>query len=985
MSDKNISPATHLMVRGARQHNLKNIDLDLPKGKLVVFTGLSGSGKSSMAYDTVYAEGQRRYVESLSSYARQFLGVMDKPEVDKIEGLSPAISIDQKGGSHNPRSTVGTVTEIYDYLRLLYARVGHPHCPECGKEITTTDAEQITEQVWDSMQEAEELHENKGVRLMVLSPVVRHQKGQFKELFKNLEKKGFTQARIDNKVFDFSDDFDLVKTNYHDIEVVIDKLVVPSKELKGTTKESKNRLFEAIEQALGMSEGMVVISVIKDKGFSLPDKPEEMVDQMYSEKFACTECGVSLPEIEPRTFSFNSPEGACEECSGLGTQLKVKPDLVLAEDLTLDEGAIIPLASQFQNNTWRARLIRTVAEEHGFDSKTAIVDLDDEQLNVLLNGTGDETYLVKGENRQGQETTWESEFEGILKEIETRHEETSSDYVRNELEKFMIERSCPVCKGTRLKKEALSITINDFSIAEVTAMPIEETLEWAKGLPEALSNQEITIAKSVLEEVESRLKFLVSVGLDYVTLDREAGTLAGGELQRIRLASQIGSQLTGILYVLDEPTIGLHQRDNKRLIDTLKNLRDLGNTLLVVEHDREMIESADQIIEFGPGAGKEGGRLQFQGSVEEMKKERKTLTSKYLTGEKKVLVDTDRKLNLDMPNLRLFGASLHNLKNVDLEIPLGRFVTVTGVSGSGKSSLIVETLHEALARNLKRRHQQEEANFEQIMIPDAVRKVSLIDQSPIGRTPRSNPATYTKAFNYIRKLFASTQEAEIRGYDKGRFSFNVKGGRCEACQGQGQNKIEMQFMSDIYVTCEVCEGKRYNSPTLEVKYKGKNIAEVLKMTVDEAVGFFNGVPALNKRLKTMQDVGLGYIELGQPAPTLSGGEAQRIKLAAELAKTRTGHTIYILDEPTTGLHFEDLRKLLKVLHRLVDQDNTVVVIEHNLDLINNADWIIDLGPGGGHKGGEIIATGKPETIASNDKSVTGEELRKYWDERVERK
>lgn len=978
MSKENVTPATHLMIRGARQHNLKGVNLDLPKNKLVVFTGLSGSGKSSMAYDTIYAEGQRRYVESLSSYARQFLGVMDKPDVDRIDGLSPAISIDQKSGSHNPRSIVGTVTEIYDYLRLLYARVGHPHCPNCGEEITSSDAEQITNQIWNLGQSHESIHEKKGVRVMLLSPVIRHQKGQFKELFKTLSKRGYSQVRVDGQIVSLDDKLELVKTNYHDIEAVVDRIVIEPefliKKSPEIAKQTRNRLFEAVEQALELSAGLVVMSIVLDKSLSFPERPSEVEDHLFSEKFACANCNISIPEVEPRMFSFNSPDGACTVCMGLGSKLVVKMELLLAESLTLNEGAIIPLASQFETDTWMAKLIRLVASENGFDDKTPIKKLKDEQRDVLLYGTGKREYDVKGFDSKGREKIWTTSFAGVIPELERRYAESTSDYMRTELEKYMVKQVCPGCNGDRLKPESLAVTVQGNSIAQVSSLSIENAAKWIESVTSDMTEREKSIATPIQEEISARLRFLISVGLDYLTLAREAGTLAGGELQRIRLASQIGSRLTGILYILDEPTIGLHERDNKRLIATLKELQKLGNTLIVVEHDREMMMEADEIVEFGPGAGSQGGGLIYQGDVQGMMKEKNSLTGAYLANKKKIVVQKGE-LMLNPEKISLGMAAEHNLKGVDLNVPMNRLVCVTGVSGSGKSTLVVGTLYEAMARELNKKHRREQVTFESIMIPDRVKRVSLIDQSPIGRTPRSNPATYTKTFDYIRGLFAMTAEAKLRGYNQGRFSFNVKGGRCEACQGEGQTKIEMQFMSDIYVNCEVCQGKRYNSPTLEVDYKGKNIAEILGMTVDDAVLFFKGVPAISKRLETLQDVGLGYIQLGQPAPTLSGGEAQRIKLASELAKTGAGHTVYILDEPTTGLHFEDLRKLLIVLHRLVGQDNTVVVIEHNLDLIKNADWIIDLGPEGGDKGGEIIAEGTVEQIMKSERSYTGQELK----------
>lgn len=973
---KKVSPATHLIIRGARQHNLKGVNLDLPKNKLVVFTGLSGSGKSSMAFDTIYAEGQRRYVESLSSYARQFLGVMDKPEVDQIDGLSPAISIDQKAGSHNPRSTVGTVTEIYDYLRLLYARAGHPHCPNCGREIETSDAQQITNQILRMAQEHPQMYERKGVRVMILAPVVRHQKGQFKELFVNLRKQGYSRARVDKRLVSLNTELNLTKANFHDVEVVVDRLIIESKDLMGGGSETKNRLFEAVESSLKLSSGLVASSIVLDASFDFPDEPKETEDHLFSEKFACPVCNISLPEIEPRIFSFNNPEGACEECMGLGNKLAVKSELVLAPSLSLNEGAIVPFAGQFESNTWLARLIREVAKEHGFDASTAVSKLKPEQIEVLMGGTGDREYAVEGFNSQGRPTVWRTVYRGVLPEIEKRYEETSSDYVRSEMEKYMIKQLCPKCRGARLKPETLGITIDQKSIAEVTAMSIEATLKFIHELPEKLNETEKKIASPIIEEVTSRLSFLSAVGLEYLSLSREAGTLAGGELQRIRLASQIGSRLTGVLYVLDEPTIGLHERDNKKLIKTLRELQELGNTLIVVEHDREMMMNADELVEFGPGAGKHGGDVIFQGRVEDSLKDAKSITGAYLSGRQSIEINKAKSARFE-GFLELTGARENNLKNVHLKIPIGKLVSITGVSGSGKSTLVVSTLYEALARKLNRNHRQQMVSFDEVIIPEKVKRVSLIDQSPIGRTPRSNPATYTKSFDYIRQLFASTEEARVRGYGPGRFSFNVKGGRCEACQGEGQIKIEMQFMADLYVTCQVCEGKRYNLPTLEIEFKGKNIAQVLELTVDEALEFFKSVPGLRARLETLKEVGLGYLGLGQPAPTLSGGEAQRIKLASELAKTGAGRTMYILDEPTTGLHFEDLRKLIVVLRKLVEQGNSVVVIEHNLDLVKNSDWIIDMGPEGGEKGGRVIAEGTPYEISRSSNSYTGQELKSY--------
>lgn len=967
-------------IKGARQHNLKNVDLDIPKDKLVVLTGVSGSGKSSLAFDTIYAEGQRRYVESLSTYARQFLGLMEKPDVDLIEGLSPAISIDQKTTSRNPRSTVGTVTEVYDYLRLLFARIGHPHCPICGREISSQSVDQIVGSVLELLENVTK--EKKQGRFLILAPVVSDKKGEFSNLFDNLKAKGYKKVRVDGYIKDLAEELVLIKTNKHTIEVVIDKLSISSKELKDKVAKDniKTRLTDDVEQALKLTEGLVVAGEVLDKGFAMSETPKEFKDHLFSERFACPVDNIQIPEIEPRSFSFNSPQGACEKCGGIGKILKAEIDLVISDELSILEGAILPFQNMFERDTWFSRILKTVCEENKVDMKKAYKDLSEKQKGIILYGTGNQVYEVEGTNRRGRMTRIYEEFPGILKTIEERHQETESDYVRASLEKYMREKLCPECNGARLKKEALGVTIDKKSIAQVTAWAIDEALGWIDELEikkEALSLREKEIAKLIIKEISARLGFLAAVGLEYLTLDRAAGSLSGGEAQRIRLASQIGSGLTGVLYVLDEPTIGLHQRDNDRLINTLKRLRDIENSVIVVEHDRDMIDSADHIVDFGPGAGKFGGEVVAQGTPSQIKKNRKSLTGKYLSGKKKIIVpkELQKKIETDQKYLEIKGCSKFNLKKIDVKFPLGRLTAITGVSGSGKSTLLVETLYPALMQSMNTFYRGDIPLYKDIKGLENVDKVILIDQSPIGRTPRSNPATYTKVFDSIRDVFAQTKEARSLGYKKGRFSFNVKGGRCEVCEGQGQIKIEMQFMSDIWVECEVCHGKRYNEQTLEVNFRGKNIADVLKMTVSEAKDFFHSHPPIIDKLETLEAVGLGYMELGQPATTLSGGEAQRVKLATELSKRSTGSTIYILDEPTTGLHFADLEKLLNVLRLLVNKGNTVLVIEHNLDVIKNADWIIDLGPEGGEKGGYLVVEGTKDTIIKEKKSYTGKYLR----------
>jgi excinuclease ABC subunit A len=961
-----------IIIKGAREHNLKNIDLEIPKNKLVVLTGLSGSGKSSLAFDTLYAEGQRRYVESLSSYARQFLGIMDKPDVDYIEGLSPAISIDQKSASHNPRSTVGTTTEIYDYLRLLYARIGHPHCPVCGQEVSRMSVEQITQSV--TLSEVEGSAVQKGKRIMILAPVIKDRKGEYSQLFTDLKKKGFSKVRVDGHVRDLSDDdFVLIKTNKHTIDAVVDRLVLDKNSVKDPN--ILLRLSQSLETALKLGEGFAIVSDVLDASLEFPANPIKMNDTLYSEKFACPKCNIALPEIEPRTFSFNSPHGACPTCTGLGSLLKIDPESILNPILTIAEGGVLAWSHLGETETWFSRLIKSVGEEYGFSLNIRLGEYSDEQKKILLYGAGDKQFKVSGKNREGRMTQFMASFEGLIVNLERRYQETESEFVKREIEKYMVTEECPECHGARLKKEALSITVNDFNISQMTALAIRGALDWVEKLKSpVLNNRDLTIAESIVKEIKARLQFLIDVGLDYLTLDRASMTLAGGEAQRIRLASQIGSGLSGVLYVLDEPSIGLHQRDNSRLIITLKRLRDLGNTVVVVEHDAETMENADYLIDFGPGAGEHGGNIVAQGTPKEVKHNPDSLTGKYLSGKKRVGVESSlNKIQKNMGELKVIGASEHNLKNINVSFPLGKFVTVTGVSGSGKSTLVHDILYKSLAS--KYYHSKDKiGQHEKIEGTENIDKVVMVDQSPIGRTPRSNPATYTGAFTFIRELFANSPEAKVRGYGPGRFSFNVKGGRCEVCEGEGQIKIEMQFLPDVYVDCESCNGKRYNREALEITFKEKNIAEVLDMTVEESLSFFNNIPQIKNKLEVLNDVGLGYIRLGQPAPTLSGGEAQRIKLSSELSKRQTGKTVYILDEPTTGLHFADIERLLTILRKLVNFGNTVIIIEHNLDVIKNTDWIIDLGPEGGVGGGTIIAEGTPKDIGRNKNSITGSYL-----------
>lgn len=972
----------HITIKGAREHNLKNIDVAIPKNKLVVFTGLSGSGKSSLAFDTIYAEGQRRYVESLSSYARQFLGIMKKPDIDLIEGLSPAISIDQKGTSHNPRSTVGTVTEIYDYMRLLFARVGHPHCPKCGREISHMSKEQITNAIFGLLSSSSDAT----LKIMIVAPLVKDRKGEYTELFTDLKKRGYKRVRIDNKVYSLDEQVVLIKTNKHSIDLIIDSLIL-------TKKTDTTRVAADVEQALLFGNGELIVATIKDKGFDLPEKPKQMSDQLFSEKFACPFCNISISEVEPRIFSFNTPHGACPNCNGLGTVLTVDRDLVFNKELSINEGGITPFSSIGEQNTWFSRTFKTFCEDNGIPMNKKIKDIEQKKLNLLVEGTGQQKYEVQGDNRWGKSTTIFEPFHGILHELKEKYTSSDSMFIKAQIEKFMRHEMCEECLGSRLKKEALSVTIDEKSIVDMSDMSISNALVFAQHIKLILNAREQEIAKMVLKEIQSRLTFLIDVGLDYLTISRGAHTLSGGEAQRIRLASQIGSGLTGVLYVLDEPSIGLHQRDNKKLIETLKKLRNLGNSVIVVEHDEETMEESDYVLDFGPGAGEGGGQIVAMGTVEEVKKDPNSITGKYLSGERKIKIlkptevqktslppKKSKKVQPLEPTgpkqITILGATEHNLKNIDATFPLGKLIVVTGVSGSGKSTLITDILYHGLMQKLNAFHREKPGKHKILIGEEFVRHVFLIDQSPIGRTPRSNPVTYTGCFAYIRDLFAQTKEAKMRGYGPGRFSFNVKGGRCEACEGGGQIKIEMQFLPDVYVTCEVCQGQQYNKEALEILFNGKNISEVLRMSVSEALNFFSYVPGLAHKMQTLSDVGLSYIKLGQSAPTLSGGEAQRVKLATELSK-RGRDAVYILDEPTTGLHFADLEKLLFVLRRLVDQGNTVIVVEHNLDVIKNADFIIDLGPEGGEKGGQIVGMGNPKDIAHNEKSYTGHFLKKY--------
>ncbi|QFT90602.1 UvrABC system protein A [Bacillus sp. THAF10] len=930
-----------IIVKGARAHNLKNIDVTIPRDKLVVLTGLSGSGKSSLAFDTIYAEGQRRYVESLSAYARQFLGQMDKPDVDSIEGLSPAISIDQKTTSRNPRSTVGTVTEIYDYLRLLFARVGRPTCPKHGIEISSQTIEQMVDRIMEYPERT---------KLQILAPVVQGRKGTHVKTIEDIKKQGYVRLRVNGEMVEVTDEIELEKNKKHSIEVVIDRIVVKD----GVA----TRLSDSLETALRLGEGKVVVDIIGE---------EEL---LFSEHHACPQCGFSIGELEPRMFSFNSPYGACQKCDGLGTKLEVDIDLVIPnKKLSLKQHALAPWEPS--SSQYYPQMLEAVCNHYGIDMNIPVDEIPKHLLDKVLYGSGKEEVYFRYENDFGQVRESYIKFEGVIPNVERRYRETSSDYIREQMEKYMAQQPCPACKGNRLKLESLSVLINGEHIGNVTKYSIVEAIDFFDKLD--LSEKERKIANMILREIQERLGFLNNVGLDYLTLSRAAGTLSGGEAQRIRLATQIGSRLTGVLYILDEPSIGLHQRDNDRLIQTLKSMRDIGNTLIVVEHDEDTMMAADYLLDIGPGAGVHGGQVISAGTPEEVMNDPKSLTGQYLSGKKFIPLPTERKIVEDR-HLEIIGANENNLKNVDVKIPLGCFVAVTGVSGSGKSTLINEILHKSLAQRLHNA-KTKPGEHKEIRGTDYLDKVIDIDQSPIGRTPRSNPATYTGVFDDIRDVFASTNEAKVRGYKKGRFSFNVKGGRCEACRGDGIIKIEMHFLPDVYVPCEVCHGKRYNRETLEVQYKGKNIDDILKMTVEDAVSFFENIPKISRKLQTIYDVGLGYITLGQPATTLSGGEAQRVKLASELHRRSTGRSLYILDEPTTGLHVDDIARLLKVLQRLVENGDTVLVIEHNLDVIKAVDYMVDLGPEGGDKGGTIIATGTPEEVIEVEASYTGQYLR----------
>ncbi len=952
-----------IIVRGAREHNLKNIDVEIPRDKLVVITGLSGSGKSSLAFDTIFAEGQRRYVESLSAYARQFLGRMEKPDVDQIEGLSPAISIDQKGVSHNPRSTVGTVTEIYDYLRLLFARIGVPHCPNCGREVFRQSAQQIVDAI-EAMPD--------GTRLQVLAPLIRDRKGHHQRVFEDVRKAGFVRVRVNGVIYDVDEKIELDRYKMHTIEVVVDRLVV--RHFDDSNGEEANaaryRLTDSIETALEMGDGIAIIN--------LPDRQEDI---LYSEHLACPHCQISLPEIEPRSFSFNSPHGACPVCQGLGVRLEIDPDrLVPNPDLTLREGVFDASGwSGWEEGSYYRQLVEAVARTYHISLDTPWRDLSPEHRKLLLYGTGDERITIVYQNREGDLRKYTTRYEGIIGNLERRYHETNSEYIRSQIESYMTEYPCLACNGRRLRPESLAVTVAGETIDVITSRPVKALLEWVgalrgvNGTPPLLSERERAIADQILKEIEARLRFMVDVGLDYLTLNRSAGTLSGGEAQRIRLATQIGSKLTGVLYVLDEPSIGLHQRDNLRLIHTLEEMRDLGNTLLVVEHDNEMIRHADWVIDLGPGAGEHGGQVVAEGTVREIMSHPASLTGAYLSGRASIPIPAVRR-NGNGQSLVIRGARENNLKNLTVSIPLGKLVCITGVSGSGKSTLLIEVLYKRLAQILHGSHERA-GDHDSIEGVEYIDKVINIDQSPIGRTPRSNPATYTKMFDPIRELFATLPESKLRGYKPGRFSFNVKGGRCEACQGQGVLQVEMQFLPDVYIPCDVCHGTRYNRETLQVHFKGLNIAQVLDLTVEEALEVFSAIPAIVNKLETLRSVGLGYIRLGQPATTLSGGEAQRVKLSRELSKRATGRTLYVLDEPSVGLHAADVARLIDVLQTLVDQGNTVIIIEHHPDIIKVADHILDLGPEGGDDGGEIVAQGTPEEVAAVPHSYTGQFLK----------
>ena len=975
-------PQDRIVVRGAREHNLKDVTVEFPRDRLVVITGLSGSGKSSLAFDTIYAEGQRRYVESLSAYARQFLGQMEKPDVDQIDGLSPAISIDQKGASRNPRSTVGTVTEIYDHLRLLFARIGHPHCPVCGREIERQTVQQIVDQV---------LAMPEGTRLLVLGPLIKDRKTEGDRIFEAARKQGFVRVRVDGETYDLAEAPTLDKYKRHSIEVVVDRFVVRRAEAPEAWERDERlrpidpetheaipdpdatRLADSVETALRLGEGVVLIAPAS--GGTVVDGASgdgTFEERRFSERYSCPYDGTTIDELEPRSFSFNSPHGACPACTGLGTRLEIDPQLVIPDrNKSVLKGAVVPWSRMPTDASWRMKITEAVFREHGWDPAAPVRDLPEDALQHLLYSAKDEKVVIRYRHERG-ENSYVATFEGVVTNLERRYRETDSEYIKTELEKYMVERPCPTCHGKRLRPEALAVTVDGRDISDVSDLSITDALEWARTLPDKITERERTIGVQVLKEIRARLGFLVDVGLDYLTINRTSQTLSGGEAQRIRLATQIGTTLMGVLYILDEPSIGLHQRDNAKLIATLTRLRDLGNTVLVVEHDEETIRTADWVIDIGPGAGEHGGEIVANGRLDAILDEPRSITGAFLRGDRAVPVPAVRRKGNGRA-LVVRGAREHNLRSIDVAVPLGTFTAVTGVSGSGKSTLVTEVLYRALARALNG-SREPVGKHDALEGAGYIDKIVEIDQSPIGRTPRSNPATYTGLFGTIRELFAAVPEARVRGYSPGRFSFNVKGGRCENCKGDGIIKIEMQFLPDVYVPCEVCKGARYNREALEIHYKGRSIAEVLEMTVEEALEFFAPVPNVANKLQTLNDVGLGYIHLGQPATTLSGGEAQRVKLSTELSRRATGKTLYLLDEPTTGLHFADVEKLLQVLNRLVDNGNTVLVIEHNLDVIKTADWLIDLGPEGGARGGLVIAEGTPEDVAAVPGSATGEYL-----------
>ncbi len=949
-----------IRVVGAREHNLKNITVEIPRDKLVVITGLSGSGKSSLAFDTIFAEGQRRYVESLSAYARQFLGQMQKPDVDYIEGLSPAVSIDQKGTSHNPRSTVGTVTEIYDYLRLLFARIGVPHCPICGRIVVKQSAQEIVDAV-GALPE--------GIRILVLSPVVRGRKGTYQAVFEEIRKAGFARVRVDGTVYNLDDEISLDRYKIHTIEAVVDRLVVSGSGSEQEREANITRLTDSVETALKFGDGYLTVQI-------LAEKVKENHDLHFSEHLACPEHGISIPEIEPRTFSFNTPHGACPDCQGLGNKLEIDPDRVIDPEKSLADGALIAMewnnVREDGNPGYYWQMLEAMAQHYHIDMNKSIKDLPAEHQNLVLHGTKGEKVRIHYHNRDGRQATFDTAFEGVIGNLERRYRETNSEYIREKISEYMSDRPCPTCQGKRLRPEALAVTVDDINILQITEWPVLRSLEWARrlaGLETPLTTRQKAISDRILKEIISRLGFLMNVGLEYLTLHRSAGSLSGGEAQRIRLATQVGSRLVGVLYVLDEPSIGLHPRDNNRLLTTLKGLRDIGNTVLVVEHDDDTIRTADWVIDLGPGAGEHGGHIIAEGTPEQIIAHPKSLTGAYLSGRKHIPVPKKRREG-NGKMLTVVGARANNLKNITVNIPLGKFVCLTGVSGSGKSSLMSDVLYNALAAKLNRAHTQP-GEYERIDGIEHLDKIVNIDQSPIGRTPRSNPGTYTSLFEEIRKLFAELPESKVRGYKPGRFSFNVHGGRCEACQGQGELRIEMQFLPDIYVPCDVCHGSRFNRETLQVHFKGHSIADVLDMTVDQALEKFSAFPHMMNKLKLLQEVGLGYIKVGQPGTTLSGGEAQRVKLAKELSRRATGRTLYVLDEPSVGLHAADVHKLIEVLQRLVDTGNSVLIIEHNLEIIKVADWVIDLGPEGGDRGGELVAEGTPEELVAISGSYTG--------------